>query len=115
MADSDKQEGKALSDGELQDLVASTDTGARNVVGPVGIALAGVALAWSLFQLWIASPLPFIAGSYVSGIVLNNTETRSIHLALAVFLTFMSYPALARSTRDRVPILDWVLALAGAF
>ncbi|MEX0923435.1 MAG: TRAP transporter permease [Rhodovibrionaceae bacterium] len=115
MADSDKQGGKALSDDELQDLVASTDTGARNIVGPVGIALAGVALFWSLFQLWIASPLPFIAGRFVSGIVLNNTETRSIHLALAVFLTFMSYPALARSPRDRVPILDWVLAIAGAF
>ncbi len=115
MADSDKNQDGALSEEELQDLVASTDTGARNVVGPVGIALAGVALFWSLFQLWIASPLPFIAGSYVSGIVLNNTETRAIHLALAIFLTFTSYPALTRSPRNRVPILDWVFAIAGAF
>ena len=37
--------------------------------------IAGLALLWSLFQLWIASPLPFILGFGV----LNDTETRSIH------------------------------------
>jgi TRAP transporter 4TM/12TM fusion protein len=102
-----------LSDDDLQDLVASSDTGARNPIGPVGTALAGLALLWSLFQLWIASPLPFLPGNPIP--VLNDTETRSIHLAFAVFLAFMAYPALKRSPRDRIPILDWVLALAGAF
>src|SRR5690606_13697028 len=40
---------------------------------------------------------------------------RSIHLALAVFLGFMAFPALRRSPRDRVPLSDWIMALAGAF
>ncbi len=104
---------QALSEAELEDLVASTDTGARNPPGGVGHILAGVALAWSLFQLWIASPLPFMVGNIIP--VLNSTETRSIHLAFAVFLAFTAYPAFKRSPRDRVPVADWVLALVAAF
>ena len=109
----EKAQSARLSADELQDLVASTDTGARDPVGAVGRLLAGVALVWSLFQLWIASPLPFLVTDIVP--VLNDTETRSIHLAFAVFLAFMAYPPLKRSPRGRVPIQDWILALAGAF
>ena len=112
MADQD-QSNRQMSDEELQDLVASTDTGARNTGGSVAKLLAGVALAWSLFQLWIASPLPFMVTDIIP--VLNNTETRSTHLAFAIFLAFMAYPALKRSPRDCIPIQDWVFALVGAF
>ena len=110
----DAGSGGGLSGAELQDLVASTDTGARNPTGGVGTILAGVALVWSLFQLWIASPLPFVLGRI--GIpVLNIDETKSIHLAFAVFLAYTAYPALKRSPRDRVPVQDLVLALVAAF
>jgi TRAP transporter 4TM/12TM fusion protein len=111
MADQD-QSATQMSDEELQDLVASSDTGARNPGGKVAKLLAGVALAWSIFQLWIASPLPFMVTEIIP--VLNNTETRSIHLAFAIFLAFMAYPALKRSPRDRVPLQDWVFAIVGA-
>jgi TRAP transporter 4TM/12TM fusion protein len=111
MADQD-QSGAPLSDAELQDLVASSDTGARNPGGGVAKLLAGIALAWSVFQLWIASPLPFMVTDIIP--VLNNTETRSIHLAFAIFLAFMAYPALKRSPRNRVPLQDWVFAIVGA-
>ncbi|WP_444676944.1 TRAP transporter permease [Halomonas sp. E19] len=99
------------SDVDLEDMVASSDTGARKPLGAPGKLLVGVAAVWSLFQLWIASPLPFI---FRVG-VFNATEARSIHLAFAMFLAFMAYPALKRSPRDRIPIQDWVLALVGAF
>ncbi len=89
--------GKTLSDEELADLVAATDTGARSVLGPVGLLLAGVALVWSLFQVWIASPLPFVVqGNLGLPVVLNDTETRSIHLAFALFLAFTAFPAPGR-------------------
>ena len=101
--------GEGVSSAE--DIVAQVDTGGRNVRGGVGTALAGAALIWSLFQLWYASPLPFMLGFGV----FNDTEARSIHLAFAVFLTFTAFPALKRSPRDRVPILDWVFAVVGAF
>ncbi|KHT65552.1 C4-dicarboxylate ABC transporter [Photobacterium gaetbulicola] len=96
---------------DVQDMVAQADTGARSPKGLAGRILWVVPLCWSLFQLWYASPLPFI---FDFG-VLNDTEARSIHLAFAVFLAFTAYPALAHSPRDRIPLLDWIFALAGSF
>ncbi len=78
-----------LSQEELDEIVASSDTGARGSTGPVGALIAIVALAWSLFQVWIASPVPFILGFGV----FNDTEARSIHLAFAIFLAFAAFPA----------------------
>jgi TRAP transporter 4TM/12TM fusion protein len=98
-------------DEQLDELVASTDTGARKPAGITGRILVSTAAAWSLFQLWIASPLPYLLGFGV----FNATEARSIHLAFAVFLGFMAFPALKRSPRNRVPVLDWLLALGAAF
>lgn len=104
------------SEEELQALVAKTDTGGRAPAGYAHNILLGVALAWSLFQLWIASPLPFmdwpILGSFG---VFNSTEARSIHLAFAIFLAFLAYPAFDNSPRDHVPMIDWFLAVIGAF
>ena len=95
----------------LDELVAQSDTGARNPAGTVAKALFAVALAWSLFQLWIASPLPFMVGFGV----FNDTEARSIHLAFAIFLAFTAYPAFKSSPTDYIPIQDWVFAVVGAF
>jgi len=101
---------------DLEDLVASNDTGARNPKGIVGRLLIAVALAWSLFQLWIASPVPFIVAEYLRiNLVFNDTETRAIHLAFGLFLAFAAYPALKNSPRNHIPIQDWVMAFAGAF
>ena len=100
---------------DLDDLVASTDTGARAPTGWVGKLLLGVALFWSLFQIYYASPLPFTLTALTGlNFTLNDTEARAIHLALALFLGFMAYPAFKRSPRDRVPIFDWLFAIAGA-
>jgi TRAP transporter 4TM/12TM fusion protein len=92
-------------------LAADNDTGARKPGPAMARLLLGVCLAWSLFQLWIASPLPFAVGFGV----FNDTQSRAIHLAFAIFLSYMAYPAFARSPRERVPITDWIFALAGAF
>ncbi|MEQ9575947.1 MAG: hypothetical protein RLN77_10230, partial [Rhodospirillales bacterium] len=59
---------------ELADLVASTDTGGRNPGKTWTAVLFFTALAWSLFQLWFASPLPFAL--HIG--VFNDTEARSI-------------------------------------
>lgn len=92
-----------------EELIAQ-DVGARLPEGAMAQIIAGLALAWSLFQLWIASPLPFI---FRIG-VLNDTETRSIHLAFALLLAFLAYPAFKRSPRDRVPLLDIAFGLVAA-
>ena len=96
---------------DAQDLVAQVDTGARHPGGIPGKMLFGVPVAWSLFQLWYASPLPFIFGFGV----FNDTEARAIHLAFALFLAFTAFPALRSSPRDHIPIQDWLFAALGAF
>src|SRR5512144_2307836 len=95
----------------LQELVAKADTGARKPSGFAAKLIFAVALAWALFQLWYASPLPFTFGVGI----LNDTEARSLHLAFALFLAFTAWPAFASSPRERVPQVDWAFALAGAF
>ena len=92
-----------------EELIAQ-DVGARTPLGPMAKVIAGLALLWSLFQLWIASPLPFVFGVGV----LNDTETRAIHLAFALLLAFLAYPAFKRSPRDRVPMTDVLLGLVAA-
>ncbi|RDE24841.1 DUF3394 domain-containing protein [Motiliproteus coralliicola] len=103
-------------DRELQEMVAANDTGARIPEGWQGKILLAAALCWSLFQLWIASPLPFydwpIIGSFG---IFNDTEVRAIHLGFAAFLAFTAYPALARSPRHHIPVTDIALSLLGAF
>ena len=95
----------------LQQLVADNDTGGRKPTGATATFVFGVALLWALFQFWYASPLPFVLGFGI----LNDTEARAIHLAFALFLAFLAWPAFRFSARDRVPLLDWGLALVAAF
>jgi TRAP-type uncharacterized transport system fused permease subunit len=95
----------------LQQLVADTDTGGRQPTGLTAKILFAVSLAWALFQFWYASPLPFTFGVGI----LNDTEARSLHLGFALFLAFTAWPAFKSSSRAHVPLLDWVLAFAGAF
>lgn len=96
---------------DVNKLVQENDTGGRQPGPVVARLLLVLAVAWSLFQLWIASPLPFSLGIFM----FNSTESRAIHLAFAVFLAFLAYPATKRSPRSYVPVQDWVLAAAGAF
>ncbi|MEM9524255.1 MAG: TRAP transporter permease, partial [Pseudomonadota bacterium] len=108
MADTDK-ENRPLSEAELQELVASTDAGARSPAGSVGLFLAVVAVLWSVFQVLLASPL---SNQLLPGSVINNS--RQIHLAFAIFLAFMAYPAFKSSPRQYIPVADWVMGLVGA-
>ncbi len=100
-----------MQDNQLstEELIAK-DVGARLPEGVMAKLIAGLALLWSLFQLWIASPLPFMLRTGV----FNNTEARSIHLAFALLLAFLAYPAFKRSPRDRVPLIDIALGLIAA-
>ena len=103
------REGRQFTDEELQDLVASTDSGARDPSNRnVALLISGLALAWSLFQLWIAQPQLWFA-EYLPA--LNSSQTRPIHLTFAVLLAFLAYPAFKSSPRHHIPIADWALAI----
>ena len=91
---------------------AVTPAGARRLAGGTAVLVAATAFAWSVFQLWIASPLPYALAGVVP--LPNDTDTRAIHLAAALFLAFLAYPLRRRAPGVRVPAGDWVLGAAGA-
>ena len=102
--------GSPLSEEELQQLVASSDSGARDPGGSVGKMMAVIAVVWAVFQVVLASPwAPYI----LPGDWINNS--RQIHLAFAVFLAFMAYPAFKSSPRNYIPIQDWIMGGVAAF
>jgi len=97
---------------QVHELVAESETGARNPTGAVSKKiLFFVPLAWTLFQLWYSSPLPFMFNIFV----FNSTEARAIHLAFAIFLSYTAYPTFKSSPRDHIPLQDWAVALLAAF
>lgn len=103
---------RQLSDSELQALVASNDSGGRNPNNQmVAFLIAAIAFVWSMFQLWIAQPQLWF-GEYLP--VLNAAQTRPVHLGFAMLLAFLAYPALKSSPRDRIPVMDWILAIIGS-
>ena len=110
---SDQINGTAPDSGQqdAMDIVAEADTGARSPSGIPKKILWSVPLAWAGFQLWLASPLPFMLRFGI----FTSTEARSIHLAFAIFLAFLAFPALKRSPRSYIPIQDWIVALVAAF
>ena len=110
MAEVGKEE-ESASQEKLQAMIAESDGGVRVLTGISGKMLFFVPLLWALFQLWYASPLPFV---FRLG-VFNDTEARSIHLAFAIFLAFTAFPAFKKSARNVIPLHDWIMAIIGAF
>jgi TRAP transporter 4TM/12TM fusion protein len=105
--------GRAATDAELQELVASADTGARNAAGFTAWLIAAVALCWTIFQLFIASPLPFTLSEMTGlNLTLNAQEQRSIHLAFALILAYTAYPGFMPTPHGRAP---WASLLIPAF
>ncbi len=106
----DTKEQDVGQDSALEDIVADADTGGRAPLDQFGRrALWVLPLCWSIYQLWIASPLPFVVG-----FVWNDTQTRAIHLGFAVLLAFIAFPGLKSSPRNRIPHITWVIAIIGA-
>ncbi len=94
---------------QLEAMVAEVDTGGRKPRGLTKHFIFAVALSWALFQLWYASPLPYM----VHFGVFNDGQARVIHLCFAFTLAFLTFPALKSSPRNYVPIFDWILVILG--
>jgi len=97
-------------------MVAEVESGARQAVGFAGKFILGLAFTWSLFQLYIASPLPYTLAEAtgINQLVLPSQATRQIHLAFAFVLAMLAYPLFKSSPRDKVPWYDWALSLVAA-
>ena len=47
-------------------------------------------------------------------LLIDDSQQRSIHLAFALFLGFMTFPAFVNSPRKYIPAYDWVFAIVAA-
>jgi len=80
----------------------------RNLTG-LHLKIVGIiAIIWSLFQLWYASPFPFI---FDIG-MFKGLPARAIHLGFALTLAFLIYPI---SKRKKISIFDIIISLIAAF
>lgn len=108
------QDTKKAVEIDAEELVAQSDTGARSLTGGMGFLVAGIAFVWSLFQLYIASDIPFVLTDALGvNLVFNNSEARQIHLAFGLTLAAFAYPLFKSSPRHSIPWYDWILAALG--
>lgn len=91
--------------------ISEKETGRRRPRGLPRYVFLILPMLWALFQIWIISPLPFAFGVGV----FNTTAVRSIHLAFAIFIAYLSFPMFKAQRLDRIPLIDVVLGLLAAF
>ena len=79
----------------------------RNLTGFHLKLVAIIAITWSLFQLWYASPFPF----WLNFGMFKGLPARAIHLGFALLLAFLIFPY----ARDKkVNFIDILIAITGA-
>ncbi|MDA9624208.1 TRAP transporter permease [Pelagibacteraceae bacterium] len=93
---------------KIKDKISEDLSPTRNLTGFHLKIVASIAILWTAFQLWIASPFPFI---FNIGMV-NGLPARAIHLGFALTLTFLIYPI---SRGKKISIFDILISLIAAF
>jgi TRAP transporter 4TM/12TM fusion protein len=98
---------------EAKRIAEEEEAGYRHLVGWDKWVIPTISVAWCIFQLSIASVW-----------LLDTVIIRSVHLGFAMLIAFLSYPTLKKphsgfwsflSTRTRIPVFDYALALIACF
>jgi len=80
----------------------------RNLTGIHLKIVSSIAIIWTLFQLWYASPFPF----WFDIGMFKGLPARAIHLGFALTLVFLIYPF---SKGKKISKIDITISLIGAF
>ncbi len=96
----------AMSDEQVKEMLSKYDkeSSYRDLKGVMGWVVTILAITFSLYQLYISIFPPPPAQVH-----------RSIHLAFALGLIYLLYPATKKGTRKKVPIIDGILALLAIY
>jgi TRAP transporter 4TM/12TM fusion protein len=90
-----------------EDIVAESETGGRNPSNPlISKFILNLALIWSLFQLYVSSPLVLEFTPWM-----NADIVKMFHLIFAGFLAYLSYLHFKNSPKEYIPITDWIMGL----
>ena len=93
---------------EVKDKINEDLSPTKNLTGLHLKIVASIAIIWSLFQLWYASPFPFIFNFGM----FKGLPARAIHLGFALTLVFLIYPI---SKGNKISIFDILISFIGAF
>ena len=93
---------------KVKDKISEDLSPTKNLTGLHLKIVAAIAIIWSLFQLWYASPFPFIFNFGM----FKGLPARAIHLGFALTLAFLIYPI---SKGKKISIFDIFISFIGAF
>ena len=93
---------------EIENKISEDLSPTRNLTGLHLKVVAAIAIIWTLFQLWYASPFPFM---FDIG-MFKGLPARAIHLGFALTLTFLIFPI---SKSKKISIIDILISLVAAF
>jgi TRAP transporter 4TM/12TM fusion protein len=80
----------------------------KNLTGLHLKIVAAIAITWSLFQLWYASPFPFIFNIGM----FKGLPARAIHLGFALLLAFLIFPI---SRGKKISAFDVFISIVASF
>ena len=100
----------ASTSGDTPESYLDRETGHHDFSGGLGKIVVALLIAWSLFQLWYASPLPFILnfGTF------NEDQAKFIHLSFALLLVYTLFPFSKRRSDRRLKINGLILGIFAA-
>ena len=89
------------------EIAAESEAGGRTPSNPnLANFIIYLALTWSVFQLYVSSPLLLEFTPWMTADVVKR-----IHLMFAGFLAYLSYLPLKNSPKHYVPITDWIMGI----
>ena len=110
MTDRDRDPPQEPTPDKLRETLEDLEDGGRGLSPGLTAFVGAIAALWSLYQLWIASPLPFALGF---GIIVD-VPARGVHLAFGLVLCFLLFPLSRRLARaGGLPLYDVALAILG--
>ena len=95
-------------DTKIESKISEDLSPTRNLTGIHLKIVLGIAIIWSLFQLWYASPFPF----WFNIGMFKGLPARAIHLGFALLLAFLIFPF---SRSKKISIIDILISIIGAF
>jgi TRAP transporter 4TM/12TM fusion protein len=93
---------------KIVDKISEDISPTRNLTGLHLKIVLSIAILWTFFQLWYASPFPF----WFNIGMFKGLPARAIHLGFALTLTFLIFP-IARG--KKISIYDVLISLIAAF
>jgi len=93
---------------DIENKISEDLSPTRNLTGLHLKIVATIAIIWSLFQLWYASPFPFIFNIGM----FKGLPARAIHLGFALLLAFLIFPI---SKNKKISIFDILISIFATF